>query len=502
MQRKISWNRLRIVGLLIFLPLVMRSAGPASYEWSQFNGDAQHSGNNLLETSINASTVANLHRAFQVSLGSVADGAPAILTTGAIPGGDRSLLFLTTRDGSILALDAATGAQIWAQSVPAGACRINNGPTPCYTTSSPAIDPNRQFVYSYGLDGKVHKYRVADGVEVTSGGWPATATIKGFDEKGSSSLAIATNHNGQSYLYVANSGYPGDRGDYQGHVTAINLADGKTVVFNALCSNQAVHFSEPGQGTDCPQVTAGIWSRAPVIYDPNTDRIFLTTGNGDYNPAAHDWGVSVLALHPDGSGQNGDPLDSYTPANFQQLTDTDADLGSTAPAILPALAGSRYQDLGVMGGKDGLLRLLNLQNLSGKGGPGHTSGEIGAPIPVPQGGAVLTQPAAWMNPQDHSSWVFVANSAGTAGLKLILDGSGNPALTTVWKNALGATSPLIAGGVLFEASSGSVRALDPVSGTLLWSDSGIGGIHWESPVVANGMLYISDESGNLTAYTP
>ncbi|HEY3415330.1 MAG TPA: PQQ-binding-like beta-propeller repeat protein, partial [Armatimonadota bacterium] len=404
--------------------------------------------------------------------------------------------------GRILALDAVSGAQVWAQSVPAGACRINNVATPCYTTSSPAIDPSRQFVYSYGLDGKVHKYRVENGVEVIGGGWPATATVKAFDEKGSSSLAIATSRGGQSYLYVANSGYPGDQGDYQGHVTAINLATGNPVVFNALCSNQPVHFREPGAGTDCPQVTAGIWSRAPVIYDPNTDRIYISTGNGDYNPAAHDWGVSVLALNPDGSGQNGGPLDSYTPANFQQLTNTDADLGSTAPAILPALAGSRYQDLAVMGGKDGLLRLLDLQNLSGQGGPGHTGGEIGAPIPVPQGGGVLTQPVPWMNPQDHSSWVFVANSAGTAGLKLTLDGNGNPSLTTAWKNTQGATSPIIAGGVLFEASSGSVRALDPVTGTLLWSDSGIGGIHWESPVVANGMLYISDESGNLTAYTP
>jgi hypothetical protein len=493
-----EWKHLGVLALVIFLPIVAHSAGLAAYDWSQFNGDARHSGSNPLETSINAATVASLHRAFQAPLGSVADGAPAVLANGA----GRSLVFLTTRDGRTVALDAASGAQVWAQSVPAGACRINNGPTPCYTTSSPALDPNRQFVYSYGLDGKVHKYRVESGVEVTGGGWPETATLKAFDEKGSSSLAIATARSGQSYLYVANGGYPGDQGNYQGHITAINLADGNQVVFNALCGNQAVHFTEPGSGTDCPQVTAGVWSRAPVIYDANTDRIYVSSGNGDYNPAAHDWGSTVFALHPDGSGHNGNPLDSYTPANFQQLTDTDADLGSTAPAILPALAGSPYQDLAVMSGKDGLLRLLNLADLSGKGGPGHTGGEIGAPIPVPQTGGVLTQPATWQNPQDNSSWVFIANGAGTSGLKLTLDGSGIPSLATVWKNTQGATSPVIAGGVLFEASSGSVRALDPVTGKTLWSDSGIGGIHWESPVVANGRLYITDESGNLTAYIP
>ena len=38
-----------------------------------------------------------------------------------------------------------------------------------------------------------------------------------------------------------------------------------------------------------------------------------------------------------------------------------------------------------------------------------------------------------------------------------------------------------------------------MSGTQLWQAS-IGGIHWESPVVANGVLYIMDEAAHLTAF--
>jgi hypothetical protein len=75
---------------------------------------------------------------------------------------------------------------------PTGSRRINNGGSTCYATSSPAIDPRRQFVYSYGLDGKVHKYAVGSGNEVLTGGWPETTTLKGFDEKGSAALSIAT----------------------------------------------------------------------------------------------------------------------------------------------------------------------------------------------------------------------------------------------------------------------------------------------------------------------
>ena len=35
---------------------------------------------------------------------------------------------------------------------------------------------------------------------------------------------------------------------------------------------------------------------------------------------------------------------------------------------------------------------------------------------------------------------------------------------------------------------------------MLWQDTALGGVHWASPTVANGVLYVSDLSGNLTAW--
>jgi hypothetical protein len=372
----------------------------------------------------------------------------------------------------------------------------------CYTTSSPAIDPNRQYVYSYGLDGQVHKYGVKDGTEVIGGGWPETATLKAFDEKGSSALSIATAQNGTAYLYVANGGYPGDQGDYQGHVTAINLANGSQQVFNANCSDQAAHFVTAPGTPDCSAVQSAIWARPGVVYDPETDKIYMGTGNGTYDPSHHHWGDTVLALNVNGTGTGGNPLDSYTPANFQELQDADADLGSTAPALLPTPITSTVRHLAVQGGKDGKLRLLNLDNLSGQGGPGHIGGEVGAVMNVPQGGQVLTTPAVWVNPGDGSAWVFVANSNGISGLQLTVNGSGAPSLRVVWQKSGGGTSPIMANGILYYAGSNHVQALNPLNGNPLWSDTQIGGIHWESPIVANGVLYITDESRDLSAYEP
>ena len=486
-------------GLTVQLERVPRPAAhaapnspAATYDWLQFNFDAQHSGNNSRETTINPANAGTLHSLFQVPLPSIADGAPAYLSGVNTPTGVRDLLFVTTKDGHIMALDAHTGVQVWSHQ--------NAGVQ--YTTSSPAIDSDRQYVYSYGLDGKAHKYQVGDGVEITGNGWPETATLKPSVEKGSSALSIATAKNGTSFLYVANGGYPGDQGNYQGHITAINLTDGSQLVFNADCSNQAVHFVLTPGTPDCSAVQTAIWARASVVYDSDTDKIYMATGNGNFDPANHDWGDSVFALNPDGTGASGNPLDSYTPTDYQQLQNTDTDLGSTAPAILPTPAHSAVQHLAVQSGKDGKLRLLNLDNLSGQGGPGHIGGEIGTVINVPQGGGVLTAPAVWVNPSDGSTWVFVANASGISGLRLAVNSSGVPSLQPVWQNSSGGTSPVVANGVLFYASSNLVRALNPTDGSQLWSNTQIGGIHWESPIVANGVLYISDENSNLSAYAP
>lgn len=479
----------------------------AAADWPQFGADARHSGAGAGagETTIGAANVATLRLAFPpVLLSAVADGAPAFLAGVRTARGIENLLFLTTKNGALLAVDAASGALVWSRSF---------GKGPRYTTSSPAVDPNHRFVYSYGLDGKVHKVTVGDGVEVTSGGWPEVTTLKPDVEKGSSALAVAT-VGATSYLYVANGGYLGDQGDYQGHVTTIDLATGAQRVFNADCSDLDCHLVEHGRGgcrsahPDCPHVQSAVWARPGVVWDGDTDRVYFATGNGtfDASTGGFDWGDSVLALKPDGSGDgHGRPMDSYTPTDYRALDDADLDLGSTAPAILPGPAGSTVAHVGVQCGKDGKLRLLDLDNLSRRGGPGHVGGELRL-LDVPQGGQVLTQPAVWVNPADRAAWVFVANGRGISGLRAGLDAHGVPRLETsgpgTWTDRTGGTSPVLANGILFYASYEGMRALDPTTGVLLWRDSNLGRIHWESPIVVDGRVYVTDESAHLLVYEP
>jgi outer membrane protein assembly factor BamB len=486
---------------VVLVALATACGSATAYDWLQFNGDAAHSGNNTLEAALDRNSVASLALKYQVALPAVADGAPVLLQGVATASGIRDLLFVTTKAGHIVALDAATGATVWTRQYPAGECRINNGDTACYTTSSPAIDPDRRYVYSYGLDGYVHKLLAGDGTEIVTDGWPELATLKGYDEKGSSALAIAT-ANGSTYLYVMHGGYPGDNGDYQGHVTAIDLATGAQKVFNAMCSDQAVHFASAPASPSCAGVRSAVWARPGVVYDAPTNRIYLATGNGAYsgNAGGHDWSETVIALAPDGSGAGAAPLDSYTPVEFSSLDATDADLGSVAPVIFPSPKGSTIAHPALQTGKDGRLRLIDLANLSGQGSAGNLGGELGAVLDVPQGGNVLPQPAVWTNPADGSIWIFVANANGLSGLELGVDSDNAPSLAVHWQSNADGSSPIVANGVLYYAASNALRALDPSSGDVLWSTNRIGGIHWQSPVVANGAVYVTDEAGQLTAF--
>lgn len=518
--KRLKYRRvaLAMACVLALIPMVA-----AAYDWPQFNGNAQHYGNNTQETAINSGNVNTLKQLFSVTFSGENDGIPVYLGGVSTPNGVKDMLYLTMRDGSIMALDAHSGSTVWQHATHNANCTSTDGSNKCYTTSSPVIDPNGQYVYSYDHDGKIHKYQVGDGTEVTTGGWPEVVSTKPDQEKQSSALALATVSN-TTYLYAATAGYNGDYGDYQGHLTTINLSTGSQHVFNALCSNQIdVHFLK-NTSPDCTQKQTAIWGRPGVVYDPDTNKIYMATGNGTFNPSSFDWGDTVFALNPDGTGAgNGNPLDSYTPnspVTADQLQSADADIGSTSPAILPTSGypNIKYKHLGLQGSKvenytsngtnksSTFLRLLNLDNLSGQGGSGHVGGELQT-IALPKTSDMDYMPAIWINPADNSTWLFANDASCIAAYKLVTDSNGNPSLSQQWTNSTGGTSPLVANNVLYYASGSKVYAYNPLDGTQLWSGSLPGGIHWQSPVVANGVVYMTDggkyttNGGHITAFS-
>ena len=475
---------------LVTLAVLLIAAAPESRgpirvtinqgEWLQFDGSNRIS-------LITPQNVNRLYVAWRAALPDAADGSPVLVTAVVTKTGVRDLLVVNTMAGRVVALDANTGIQVWQTPAPPG---------PRWTTSSPAVDPTHTYVFGYALDGYVHRYDLKTGQEIIGPGWPALITTKGDVEKGSSNISIATAKNRHTYLYMTIAAYPdpGDDGDYQGHLVTVDIESGNQHVFNALCSDRDIHFTNRGDATDCSSLQAGIWARAGAVYDSETDRVFITTGNGSYNAhqGGYDWGTSVVALRPDGTTDSGTPLDSYTPENFQQLTDEDLDLSSTTVEFLPTTRKS-WPRLGVQSGKDGRLRLLDLSDLSGQGGPRHVGGELQI-LGLPQGQYVLTQPTAWQDAA-RRTWVFVST------YQLVADDDGEPQLVQRWASNIRGTTPIVVNGVIYLAGPHQLVALRATTGDVLWRDTTVGDIHWQSPIVVHDTIYLEDNGGYVTAYS-
>ncbi|MGA9018280.1 MAG: PQQ-binding-like beta-propeller repeat protein [Candidatus Cybelea sp.] len=464
------------------LPATLLPAGATS--WPVFGFDPARSGFNTAEHTLTVGNVHRLHERWQVSLGADADSTPILLDKVRVGRTERPMLFQTTKSGVTLGIDARNGRIVWQF--------MTHGST--VTNSTPAADPSGKSIYVPGIDGKVHKVSAANGREVHAPGFPARITRLPLSEKDASPLNVAN-----GYLYAVTSGYYGDAPPYDGHVVAVELSTGKTTVFNSLCST----YRKLVKANTCSQQRSGIWGRGGAVVDPDSSmngRIYASTGNGQFDAGSggDNYGDSLLSLGEDLSSL----LGTYTPTDYQQLENGDTDLGSSSPGILPDQASSQTPYMIVQGGKDALLRLLNRAALPGLGGELQ---EVDLP------GGLFSAPAIWSN-GSNNAWIFLGFNDEVVSYQVQTNSSGVSQLASVWQASPGnssgeGSSPVGANGIVFVAFNEALVALDAVNGKELWSSAlssahgNIGSIHWQSPIVVNGSVYCSDESGNLTAYS-
>ena len=149
------------------------------------------------------------------------------------------------------------------------------------------------------------------------------------------------------------------------------------------------------------------------------------------------------------------------------LDDADLDLGSVLPAIVPAPSGSTVANIGVQGGKEGHLYVLNLDNLSGQGGPGHTGGEL-QNLAVPNGGVHPPGPGGVDEPRRRRDVDLRLHAGHTSGFTLGLDAAHTPKLTFRWQNASPLSSPFVANNVLYGVGGGAIAAFNPTTGSAAW----------------------------------
>lgn len=441
-----------------------------------------------------AATRLSLARLWQRSISPNADSVPAFLSYRG-----RQYLYVLAgnntsncntgnpvRRATLYAFNAANGKGLWSRSTTgAGRC----------TTAGPAVDTVLDRVYAPGLDGKLHAYNAVTGKEITGHGWPFAVTLMPDVEKVSATPTV----NGR-YVYITTSGFIGDQGHYEGHLVTVDTRKNVSHVFNSLCSNvKRLLGPTSGASNYCPYVESGLFGRGQDVTDPVNGDVYIVSGNGPWNGHVN-WGDSIMKLNPAGTRL----LDTYTPADQAYLAENDLDLGSTAPGLLPPIkVGAKTYHLLVQAGKGPLaagnggaaIRLLNRDNLSGKGSIGQIGGDLADAV-APAGDEVLTAPAVWRH--NGVPWVFYVNGSGTAAYR-VTHHAGGWHLSTVWSNSDGGTSPVLRNGSLYVLHDGGITVYNPATGATKWSGS-FGPIHWEYPLVTHGRLFATDNSGHVTAY--
>jgi outer membrane protein assembly factor BamB len=456
-------SRFAAIRLLLGLSLAITAAArtaPAQ-DWPMFGGNVQSTSANPRPAGI---TAANVHRLTRrrVELDGLVDASAIYLHGATIRGARHDAVFVTTSYGRTAALDAGSGEVLW-EYTPASYRGLAG--TRQFTNSTPVADPDGRYVYAASPDGYIQKLAVSDGGLL----WRTPITELPLREKIASPLKFF-----RGRLIAVTGGYIGDRPPYQGHVAILDADTGKLLhVWNSLCSDRTGLM----QPSSCPQSRSAIWGRAGAVIDPGDGRIYIATGNGDWNGTT-DWGDALVELDSTATQL----LGNYTPADTRELDDSDLDLGSASPVLLGG-------DLLAQGGKDGRIRLLSRRQIAG-GGP-HEGHELQV-VSTPSGTDLFTQPAVWQH--GGQTWMFAADNGGTAAWQVR---SGR--LREEWRNGTGGTSPFEADGLLFVyAPDGGLNVYEASSGKRV-ATLPCGPGHWNSPIVVDGRIILPEGNANRRA---
>jgi hypothetical protein len=359
---------------------------PAQVNVLTFHNDSARTGQNLNETML---TPANVNtNTFGLLFSDAVDGQiyaqPLYMAAVAITNqGTHNVVFVATENDSVYAFDAdqntgSNAAPLWQVSfidpsagvttVPSSAVGSANITPVIGITSTPVIDPSTLTLYveakTMEVSGTVtsyvhrlHALDVGSGAEKFGGPVVIQPEAPGAG-LGNNGMGLVL-FNGLRHLnrpglllangvvYVAYASH-GDITPYHGWVVGFNAQ---------TLQPQGVFNTTPNGGL------GGVWSGGGGPATDDAGNIYFITGNGTFDGTNNnDYGDSYIKLTP--SGTNLNLADYFTAYNQATLADGDTDLGSGGLVVLPDAVGSAaHPHLAVGAGKDGIIHLIDRDNL-------------------------------------------------------------------------------------------------------------------------------------------
>jgi hypothetical protein len=348
-----------------------------------FHNDNARTGQNLKETFL---TPANVNpKGFGLVNFLPVDGKvaaqPLFLAMVNIPGqGTLDVLYVATEHDTVYAFDATFGSLLWQRSV-VGANETSSDDRNCPEahapeigiTATPVIDRTRGpngtvYVQAMTKDAsgsyhqRLHALDVTTGAELSNSpveiqasypgtGDNSTAGIVTFDPKMYFDRAALLLVNGVVYTTWASHC---DTGPYTGWIIGYDA--------NTLSQTQVLDLTPNGS-------KGAIWMSGSGPAADAAGNIYLTNGNGDFDPSLDKLGFPVnqnfgnCFLKISGSPQIG-VSDYFTMMKTIEESDMDDDLGSGGVVLLPdqTSEGQTWQ-LALGAGKDGTIYVVNRNNM-------------------------------------------------------------------------------------------------------------------------------------------
>jgi hypothetical protein len=417
-------------------------------------------------------------------------GQPLYINAITIGGKARNVLFATTSNDSVYAIDADTGAQLWKTSfLSTGVTAVLGTSTKISTTTgilgTPVIDVGHKVLYVVATTSensatyfphRLHALDLLTGKELLGGpvliSHPDLPPLYKFQRPG---LLLV---NGMVYVAF---GSIEDRAPYHGLLFA----------FDELTLEQKAVFNVTPTGSE-----GGIWMAGAAPTSDSSGNIYISTGNGTVN--TNNFGESIVKLSP-----MLQVLDFFTPFNFSTLNNGDYDLGSGNVMVVPDQDGPMPHLL-IACGKPTPIYVLNrdsmgrlsvgsdniVQRLDHQLGNSGNWRDSGQPC--------YNEPAMWQQNVYYAAnhdvlKMFVLNAAtGTLSATPVSKGT----YTYLWPGA----DPVVSSN---GSTNGIVWTVDYATSTLhandatdvskiLYASPALGTVvRWVPPTVANGHVYVA-----------
>ena len=359
-------------------------------------------------------------------------------------------VFVATENDVVYALAADTGNILWSTTV---GTPVPSGDLPCGNigpevgiTGTPVIDESRGEIFAVAdeLVGGVISHHLV-GLNVYNGNIELNQAIglPGSDQAAQLQRTGLNLSNGN--VVFGFGGNDGDCGNYHGWVVAIPEGGGPQLSYEV----------DGASG----QREGAIWMGGAAAEVDSSGNIWAAAGNGSVTSSSspYDYSDSVFELSP-GLGL----IQYFAPSSWASDNAGDADLGSSAPALIPN--GTVLQI-----GKSSRAYLLGSGHLGGIGG------QL-ASIPACSGNDVDGGDAV------NGTVVYIPCRGGVQAVQT------NP-LGVAWTASGPNGPPILAGGLLWSIGGGTLYGLNPANGSTVTSVSvGSQANHFPTPAVGDGLL--------------